>query len=48
MERDAISNVREAVPEILDKDEGDGELHVWDEEGHGDGSCPPNICYLKI
>ena len=47
MERDAISDVREAVSEVLDKDEGDGELHVRDEEGHGNGSCPPNMCFFS-
>ena len=41
VERDAIFDVWKAVPEILDEDEGDGELNVGDEEGHGDGSCPP-------
>ena len=41
MKRDAISDVWKAVPEILDEDKGDGELHVRDEEGHRDGSCPP-------
>ena len=34
MKRDAISDVWKAVPEILDEDKGDGELHVGDEEGH--------------
>ena len=41
VERDAIFDVWKTVPEILDEDEGDGELNVGDEEGHGDGSCPP-------
>ena len=43
VERDAISDVRKAVPEILYKDEGDGELYVRNEEGHRDGSCPPKF-----
>ena len=57
MERDAISDVRKAVPEVLYKDEGDGELYVRNEEGHRDGSCPPKFhkitsssifCFYKL
>ena len=34
VEGDSVPHIREAVPQVLDEDQGDGELHVRDEERH--------------
>ena len=47
VEGDSVPHIREAVPQVLDEDQGDGELHVRDKERHRDGACPPGLVNIK-
>ena len=48
VEGDSVPHIREAVPQVLDEDQGDGELHVRDKERHRDGACPPGLVNIKL
>ena len=43
VEGDPVPDAGEAVPQELDEDGGDGELHVGDKQRHGDGARPPAL-----
>ena len=43
VEGDPVPDAGEAVPQELDEDGGDGELHVGHKQRHGDGACPPAL-----
>ena len=48
VEGDSVPDAGEAVPQELDEDGGDGELHVWDKQRHGDGARPPALRVVNI
>ena len=48
VEGDPVPDAGEAVPQELDEDGGDGELHVGHKQRHGDGARPPVLRVVNI